>query len=299
MSTCQPTLPFLTVIPPSLAYPLSGFPSNHPDTPYDTMSASKDYDIRIAREEALSHQETKDLVAALSSMMPAPTEEEAAASHITLPRPVVCVSYCQNPQDVAEAARQNLSVIHVPAQCQPLQRQIKEVKEKLATSRRSMSLALDSALLFGLLVVRRDLVLEVGRWIADRAPTLQHLMNFNLYHGYRTRDVLLGLFTTKLLTVSIRSTVAWFRNGADGWSHLNSYEEIPVEVGDGLEDLYLVHKDQKRRAQATSCDSPLALICHNPLTSFYYKAQGSSIPLAVYSGIVAVVLAKGIKCLYR
>ncbi|KAJ1930394.1 hypothetical protein IWQ60_000331 [Tieghemiomyces parasiticus] len=261
------------------------------------MNARQDYDVISSRPEALTKDETELLLDTIASMIPVPALDEVEDSYIDLPKPVVCVSYCQNPKDVAAAAAENLSIIHIPAQCQPLQRQVKQIKSKLDKSRKVMCTSLTQAGAFALLAYRRDLVCDVARWVADQAPVFERIANYNLYNGYRTRDVAVGAFAVSTLAGAVGATMAHFQDGIDGWSNLNSYEVVPVKV-QGKEDLYLVHKEHKARSQAKS-NTPLAVLAHNPLTTAFHKVQGSNIPMVVYSTIVAALLTNGIKNFYR
>ncbi|KAJ1967553.1 hypothetical protein H4R35_006677 [Dimargaris xerosporica] len=259
------------------------------------MSTTTDmYEIITPRVESLSPEEMEALLQALQSIIPVPNEVEEEASNIQLPKPVVCQSHCSNPKDVAQAMQANISVIHVPPQAQPLQRQIKRLQKKLHENRKGIFTALGKSAVFGILAHNKDTVKEVGNWVADQAPALESLANWRIC-GYRLRNIAIGGIAAHTMAMAVHYTLTSFHDGADGWSHLLSYELVPVKQGN-QEDLYLVHKEHRKRSQAKS-DSIVSLLRYNPLTSWCESAHGSNIPMVVYSSIVAGILATSVKSL--
>ncbi|KAJ1956638.1 hypothetical protein IWQ62_005258 [Dispira parvispora] len=261
--------------------------------------ASKDYSIITSRPKPLSSDELEAILETVTSMLPMPLEDEEdqEACYIELPRPVVCMAYCQNPKDVAQAMTDNVSVIHIPHQCQPLQRQVKEINKRLHTASGTTCASLGKAALFSAAVWQRELLCDVGHWITDQAPVLRDIANKQLIGNYRTRDIAVGLLVLSIFSGAVFATSLQLKEGADGWSHLVNYDLIPLKEGN-KEDLYLVHREHKKRTQARA-DSPKALLCNNPLTWYCRKFQGTNIPAFVYTGIVTGLLVNGVSRLYR
>ncbi|KAJ1658399.1 hypothetical protein IWQ61_002362 [Dispira simplex] len=260
--------------------------------------ANEDYRIITARPKALSADELEAILETVSSMLPMPLEgDDEQDYYIELPKPVVCMAYCQNPKDVGQAMTDNISVIHIPHQCQPLQRQVKEINKRLHAASRATYASLGKAALFSVAAWQRGLLRDVGCWITDQAPVLRGVANKQVVGGYRTRDIAVGLIALSIFSGAFYATSLHLQEGVDGWSRLTCYDLVPLKEG-SKEDLYLVHREHKKRTQAKA-DSPFALLCNNPMTWYCRKFHGTNIPTYVYTGIVAGLLINGVNKLYR